>query len=282
MRQVVPYLAAVALLAGCGGAPSHESWDPPASLPKAAAERLLVPGYAASRPAGARIAFSPGAAGAPSPTCDEGAFRKLRSADNAYAALVKQRLTVLDAPGGRVVDRLEVLNVNGFPTVLGVLGELVDRTCERTWLLVQVPRRPNGSRGYVRADQVELRPVRTRIEIDLSRRSLRFYEGGRLVREIAVGIGAPDTPTPVGSYYVNQRLTTSDATGPWGPGGLGISAFSPVLLNWPQGGPIAIHGTNAPSSIGQALSHGCVRVDNTLLRWLFRRTAAGTPVTIRA
>ena len=43
---------------------------------------------------------------------------------------------------------------------------------------------------------------------------------------------------------------------------MGISAFQPKLPHWPQGGPVAIHGTNQPELIGQAISHGCVRMRN--------------------
>jgi lipoprotein-anchoring transpeptidase ErfK/SrfK len=61
---------------------------------------------------------------------------------------------------------------------------------------------------------------------------------------------------------------------------IGISGFSNVLTWWRQGGPIAIHGTNQPWSIGQAVSNGCVRVRNDVLRRLFRQAIAGTPVII--
>ncbi len=81
---------------------------------------------------------------------------------------------------------------------------------------------------------------------------------------------------------MNQRLTAPDPWGPFGPGALGISAFSPVLQEWTQGGPIAIHGTNEPGSIGKAISHGCIRVRNETLLLLFRMAPAGTPVLVRA
>jgi lipoprotein-anchoring transpeptidase ErfK/SrfK len=53
-----------------------------------------------------------------------------------------------------------------------------------------------------------------------------------------------------------------------------------VLTDWVQGGPIAIHGTDDPGSIGQPVSNGCVRVPNATLRRLLRATPAGTPVVI--
>ena len=89
-------------------------------------------------------------------------------------------------------------------------------------------------------------------------------------------------PTPTGRYYVNQRLVPDDASGPFGPAALGISAFSPVLTWWAQGGPVAIHGTNEPWSIGQAVSDGCVRLPNAILERVFAAVDAGTPVIIRA
>ena len=54
-----------------------------------------------------------------------------------------------------------------------------------------------------------------------------------------------------------------------------------MLLNWPQGGPIAIHGTDDPAMIGSAVSHGCLRIHNADIRRLLRLAEEGTPVEIR-
>lgn len=80
---------------------------------------------------------------------------------------------------------------------------------------------------------------------------MTLFRDGRPVLETVGGIGSPATPTPTGSFYVNQRLIPTDTSGPFGPGAIGISAFSNVLTGWAQGGPIAIHGTNQPWSIGK-------------------------------
>jgi lipoprotein-anchoring transpeptidase ErfK/SrfK len=108
------------------------------------------------------------------------------------------------------------------------------------------------------------------------------YRGGNAIVSTRTAIGRPETPTPTGSYYVNQRLLAADRKGPWGPGGIGISAFSPTLVDWPQGGPIAIHGTNRPESIGQVASNGCLRIANGILERLIHLVPEGTPVRIRA
>ena len=173
-------------------------------------------------------------------------------------------------------------NVNGHLTVFGVLGVVLAHDCHPAWYRVQLPVRPNGASGYVRAADVEVDRVNTRIVVDLSARRLILYRNGQAVLRARAAVGAPQTPTPTGRFYVDQRLIPGDPAGPWGPAAIGISAHSDVLRDWTQGGPIAIHGTNLPSSIGRAASHGCIRLDNRTLARLFAETPAGTPVVIRA
>ena len=163
-------------------------------------------------------------------------------------------------------------------TVFGVLAVRVDGSCRPTHYKVQLPIRPNGATGWVRAADVRLQAVHARIAVDLSERRITLFRDGRAVLATSAVIGAPSTPTPTGRFYVNQRLRASNPTGDYGPGAVGISAYSPVLLNWAQGGPIAIHGTNAPDMIGFAVSHGCLRVRNVDIRVLLRLAVEGTPV----
>lgn len=200
----------------------------------------------------------------------------------AYAASAKGSVAAFRRPGGERLELFERRNVNGVRTVFGVLAAVRDGRCRPRWYRVQLPVRPNGSTGYVRATDVELSRVRTRIEVDLSERRVDFLRGGRRVLRVAAAIGAAGTPTPVGRYYVNQRLLAADPEGPYGPGGIGISAFSPVLTGWTQGGPIAIHGTNDPASIGRAASYGCLRIENRHLERMLRANPEGTPVVIKA
>jgi lipoprotein-anchoring transpeptidase ErfK/SrfK len=164
--------------------------------------------------------------------------------------------------------------------VFSIRGARVDAACKPSWYLVELPIRPNGVTGWVRAADVDVQTVETRIEVDLSARRVTLFRDGRRVLSAIAAIGSPATPTPTGSYYVNQRLIPSDQRGPFGPGAVGISAFSNVLTGWTQGGPIAIHGTNAPWSIGHAVSNGCIRLPNPVLKRLFAEAIAGTPVII--
>jgi lipoprotein-anchoring transpeptidase ErfK/SrfK len=198
----------------------------------------------------------------------------------SWAAIVDRPTRAYRRPGRTPFARFETVNVNGVPMVFGVLERLT-AGCAARWYRVELPIKPNGATGWVRADHVTLAPVATRVLVDLSDRRVTLYRRGREVLHTTAAIGSPATPTPVGRFYVNQRLIPRDPTGPFGPGAIGISAFSEVLTGWTQGGPIAIHGTNDPSSIGRNISNGCIRVRNDVLRRLFAATLAGTPVEIR-
>jgi lipoprotein-anchoring transpeptidase ErfK/SrfK len=215
-------------------------------------------------------------------TCTAGASLPLGSRRLAYAAVVPRHTTAYTTPGRGVLARFGPTNVNDYPTVLGVVGAVVKRDCTPRWYRVELPMRPNGLTGFVRARDVQVQTVAARIVIDVSARRLTLLRRGKPVLSATVAVGSPSTPTPVGRYYVNQRLIPDDRTGPFGPAAIGISAFSPVLTGWAQGGPVAIHGTNAPWSIGQAVSNGCIRLPNATLRRVFRAAVAGTPVIIRA
>ena len=213
-------------------------------------------------------------------TCAAG-VKRLGSGKVAYAAVVKRSAVVYHRPGGRIVARLEARNANTYPTVLGVRAAVLDRECRRRWYRVQLPMRPNGVTGYVRARGLWVGRVTTRIVVDLSERRVTLFRKGRRFLRAKAAIGTSATPTPIGRFYVNQRLVPRARRGPYGPGAIGISAFSNVLTGWMQGGPVAIHGTNQPWSIGHPVTNGCIRLHNPVLKRLFRATPAGTPVLVR-
>ena len=102
-----------------------------------------------------------------------------------------------------------------------------------------------------------------RIVVDLSSRRLRAYDDGHLRMSVRVAIGAPASPTPLGTFFLRERVRVTDgATSPYGPWALGLNGFSRHRTSWAGGGQLAIHGTNAPTLIGQKVSNGCVRLRN--------------------
>ena len=80
---------------------------------------------------------------------------------------------------------------------------------------------------------------------------------------------------------MTDKLVTNDATSAYGPFALGLSGYSEVLSEFGGGdGQIGIHGTDDPSTIGQAVSHGCIRVPNDVITRLNEVLPLGTPVVI--
>jgi hypothetical protein len=205
-----------------------------------------------------------------------------RTPTQSYAAVVRWVGVVRKHPTAHapVLRRFRRIYESRFPTVFGVLDARL-RNCRPVWLRVQLPSKPNGSTGWVLASQTKVYPVNSRIVVDLSSRRVRLYRWGRLTLNARVAVGAPDTPTPVGRFYIDERIVLDTPNGPFGVAAFGISAHSDALQHWIEGGPIALHGTNDPASIGQAASHGCVRLRNADARRLLRLAPAGTPVLIR-
>ncbi len=147
------------------------------------------------------------------------------------------------------------------------------------WLRVRLPVRPNGSTGWLRAEDVQVRTVHDRIVVDLSEHLLRRIRGGEVVQRFRIGIGTSTFPTTPGRFFVWARLRF-DPPGVYGVGALGLSGFSEVITDWVGGGRMAIHGTGDPTNRGRDVSHGCVRVYNPQMARL-ADVAMGTPVWIR-
>jgi lipoprotein-anchoring transpeptidase ErfK/SrfK len=202
----------------------------------------------------------------------------------AYAAtVVVPQIDVHVQPSetSRVVVRLDKRNENGAPTTF--LLKRSDRGVDgRAWYDVMLPIRPNGSTGWIRADDVDITGLRYAIVVHLVSFRLDLLDNNRRTEALPIGVGAQNTPTPAGRYYVKEVIRPPDPDTVYGRYVLGLSGFSNVLLHWPDGGVIGIHGTNDPSSIGRRVSHGCIRMSNDNITRLAHLLPLGTPVTVEA
>jgi lipoprotein-anchoring transpeptidase ErfK/SrfK len=227
-------------------------------------------------------ALAPGAAEA---ACATGTVETV-GATNVHLAveLASGRLTARTAPSAAApaLRTFGPRTPEGVTRVFLVRKRVLGASCAASWYQVDLPIRPNGVRGWVPAAGLEPYVVRWRLEIDLSARRLVAYESGRERLRLTAAVGRSGTPTPTGSFYVLERLFARDAAGPYGPGALGLSSFSPVLTGWTRGGPVAIHGTDDARTVGSAVSNGCVRVRNAQMLRLLHEVPAGTPVEIVA
>jgi len=107
-----------------------------------------------------------------------------------------------------------------------------------------------------------------------------------------VAIGQPKWPTPTGRFQVAEMIENPDflvfdfnnpksrdrghvPPGPNNPLGLRWIGFA-VAHGWQVG----FHGTAKTSVLGQAVSHGCVRMSNSDIVELYKHVKLGTDVVV--
>ena len=201
----------------------------------------------------------------------------------AYAALARGDVTVRSTPAGgaRGVARFPATLPWGTPTPF--LVREARRVDGKLWYRVLLPKRPNESSGWVPASQVRASARGHSAEVDLSARRLTLYDGTDAMRTFPVVIGEPGTPTPTGRFFVTVRLRPPQISAVYGAWALGLSAYSEVLDQFGTGdGQIALHGTANTAQLGQAVSHGCVRLSNDSITALAGLLPVGSPVEIHA
>jgi hypothetical protein len=246
LKGIAVAALAAALVAGCGDGGSY---------------RTSLPGGTAS------------SASSSSPSGNS----RTTATPTGMRAVVSHAVTVYDKPDGAVKLTLKPVTLMGSHTVL-LVRKVMDGG---DWVLVDLAMRPNGSQGYVRGSDVTLQRVFDSITVDLSARTITIsLQGGKPVTA-PVAIGSSRYRTPTGHFYVTDAIQPTNPGGEFGTFVLGTSAYSPTLTEF-MGGPgqVGIHGTKDLASIGQAVSHGCIRVPQNIDRNVLPWVHLGTPVTI--
>ncbi|MEK4758741.1 L,D-transpeptidase family protein [Viridibacillus sp. FSL E2-0187] len=105
------------------------------------------------------------------------------------------------------------------------------------------------------------------IDVSLNNRWLRLYKDGILQKQYPIAVGKMLTNTPVGNFIIINK-----APNPGGPFGTMWMSLSKDTYG--------IHGTDDPSSIGKAVSHGCIRMHNEDVEELASIIPIGTAVFI--
>ncbi|WNM24887.1 L,D-transpeptidase family protein [Demequina capsici] len=190
-------------------------------------------------------------------------------------------IDVYTEPNGDVQQTIAAADVLTVPdsTPLTFLVE----TRATGWYQVYLPVRPNGTTGWVRADDVSVTTTNYWVEVDITHFTLTAYLGTVQVFQTAIGVGRDDRPTPGGVYYIRELLQVPDPQSIYGPYAYGLSGFQPVLDEFNGGEAIiGMHGTNDPSSIGKYVSSGCIRMPNDAITELATEVGLplGTPVYI--
>jgi lipoprotein-anchoring transpeptidase ErfK/SrfK len=172
--------------------------------------------------------------------------------------------------------------ITGEQTTLPVIGHSTGPGGVR-WLQVMLPGRPDGLTGWIAQQDTRKLTTGWRILVDLAARRVRVYREGHTVRTFQAVVGKPSTPTPTGQFFVQETVQMQPGQA-GGPFALALSARSNVLQEF-EGGPgqIGIHGRDdLGGTLGNAESHGCIRLATTSIDWLATRIGPGTPVTIHA
>jgi lipoprotein-anchoring transpeptidase ErfK/SrfK len=219
------------------------------------------------------------AAAATHASADSSAPSKIESVFPAAGSLLVHSVAVRKSPNphSKVIKVMHDFRADFRPQEVFAIGEQKGGD-GNPWYHISIPMRPNGTYGWVPAAAVSLAPTPGKIKISLNRRTIDLYWKGKHVWHGKVAIGAPGRETPLGAYYVAARFV------PYHDPFLGVfavetSAYS-KLTEWPGGGVVGIHGTSVPQLLGQAVSHGCVRVANVTAAKLKRYAPLGTPISI--
>lgn len=122
--------------------------------------------------------------------------------------------------------------------------------------------------------------------VDLSDRQVYLYKGTEQIGSYAVAIGKDGWETPTGRFQVldmqvdphwQHPITRTDIPpGPGNPLGSRWVAFLPM-----EDGVIGFHGTFQTELIGQAVSHGCIRMRNADIEAMYQHLALGVPIIVR-
>ena len=121
-----------------------------------------------------------------------------------------------------------------------------------------------------------------RLVVSIPDRKLAVIENNEVVEVFAVAVGAPKSPSPAGIFTIVNRVANPTY---YHPGKvIAPGPRNPIGTRWiglNQKG-YGIHGTDEPSSIGYAKSHGCIRLRNADVERLFERVRTGDVVELHA
>src|ERR1700687_2383364 len=121
-----------------------------------------------------------------------------------------------------------------------------------------------------------------RIVVSLPDRKIALLEDGRVVKIYPIAVGKHTTPSPNGSFHIASRVVKPT----WYQPGKVVPAgpANPLGTRWMGLGykGYGIHGTNRPTAIGKAASHGCIRMRNQDVEELFELVQVGDEVELTA
>lgn len=249
------------------------------ALALAGAAALLVSACSSDSDPDASSSTSPNAPSSGAPAAPTAA--PATEDTSTIATSIETSIDIYEAPDGEVAQTIDAADVLTAPDATPLVFLVNDNT--EGWFEVYLPVRPNGSTGWIQADDVTIASTEFSIEVSLVDFELTVFEGSEEVLSSPIGVGREDRPTPGGVYFIRELLQPPDPSGVYGPYAYGLSGYSPVLDEFNGGEAIiGVHGTDEPELIGEYVSSGCVRLPNDTITEIVMEIGLplGTPVYI--
>ena len=123
------------------------------------------------------------------------------------------------------------------------------------------------------------------IIVNTKKNTLNYYVNYTLVKKFRCATGKASTPTPQRKTTIVNKIKNRPYYKTGIPGGdprnrLG-KTWMGLNIDGTQGSTYGIHGNNNEKSIGKNVSHGCIRMHNSEVEWLFDQVPLGTVVLIK-
>ncbi len=121
--------------------------------------------------------------------------------------------------------------------------------------------------------------------LKLKERKVHVYRGEQKLASYPVAVGKKGWETPTGKFKVIQMIENPVWQNPWNGRIVPAGPKNPLgerwIGFWTDGkNYIGFHGTAAENLIGQAVSHGCVRMRNKDIKAMFEKIEVGTSVVV--
>ncbi len=184
--------------------------------------------------------------------------------------------------GARIIARLSEFRPQDYrPRYVLAVAAKKGPKGKTAWYKITVPGRPNGRVGWVPAKQISIRRVPWQVVVYRGSRVVQVWKDDKLVDTSKVAVGAPGMETPIGLYYVTVRFrpVTSAVPRRCSPS---RRAPTPSSRSGRAAASSACTARRHPSLLGQAVSHGCVRISNETANFLRDRIPLGTPIRVLA
>ena len=135
-------------------------------------------------------------------------------------------------------------------------------------------------------DKTDKKVLATRLVLVLGERRVYAYQEDKVLASYPVAVGKKGWETPTGNFQVIQKVKDPVWQNPWNGKIIPASLNGPIGIRWigfwtDGKNTIGFHGTPGEHLLGQAVSHGCVRMKNKDVVALFEMIESGTPVIVK-